>query len=264
MRESPISRPSPAARAPACATPEDMPDLAAGLAGLEEVRRRDLEAWMDAEGLDCLAFPALADIAPADADRNPRSADLAWRNGTWVANGNQAIRHHGVPTVTVSMGMLDDIGMPAGLTFAGRGYDDAALLRYAGASRRSRRRWRRRRARRRSRATRSAPDGAQGGAAPRLELRAAISPVGDDGLVEITIDGRMETARRPRRSRCSSTASRSRCGARRPVEGAVRVPFERHYAAHSPWRRPYGSLVTAYVRDTDGRAAAAYCVVGGT
>ncbi|MFG2292409.1 hypothetical protein [Streptomyces sp. NPDC048603] len=33
-------------------------------------------------------------------------------------------RHLGVPTVTVPMGAMADTGMPVGLTFAGRAYDD--------------------------------------------------------------------------------------------------------------------------------------------
>lgn len=106
----------------------DIPHLASGFAGLEQTRKIDLEDWMDRLGLDAVVFPAVADIGPADADVNPASADLAWRNGVWVANGNLAIRHMGVPTVTVPMGLMDDTGMPAGLTFAGRGWDDAALL----------------------------------------------------------------------------------------------------------------------------------------
>ena len=73
----------------------------------------------------------LADVGPADADVNPASADLAWRNGVWVANGNLAIRHMGVPTVTIPMGTMRDTGMPMGLTFAGRGWDDLRLLQLA-------------------------------------------------------------------------------------------------------------------------------------
>ena len=111
----------------------DIPELEEGFKGLEATRKIDLEDWMDQHNLDAVIFPAVADIGPADAEVNPASADLAWRNGVWVANGNLAIRHLGIPTVTVPMGMLADIGMPAGLTFAGRGWDDVKLLQLAAA-----------------------------------------------------------------------------------------------------------------------------------
>lgn len=113
------------------ATLDDMPELADGLRGLEETRRIDLEEWMDELALDAVVFPAVADIAPADMDVVPASADLGWRNGTWIANGNLAIRHLGIPTVTVPLAMLPDIHMPVGLTLAGRAYDDNALLQLA-------------------------------------------------------------------------------------------------------------------------------------
>lgn len=109
----------------------EIPHLAQGLAGLEQTRRTDLEDWMDGLGLDAVVFPAMADVGPADADVRPRSAELAWRNGTWVANGNLVPRHLGIPTVTVPMGTAQDVGMPFGLTFAGRAYDDTTLLRLA-------------------------------------------------------------------------------------------------------------------------------------
>jgi len=115
------------------ATLDSIPELADGLRGLEETRRVDLEEWMDGLGLDAVVFPAVADVAPADMDVNPASADLGWRNGVWVANGNLVPRHLGIPTVTVPMGTMADIGMPVGLTFAGRAYDDAALLALAAA-----------------------------------------------------------------------------------------------------------------------------------
>lgn len=118
-------RENPAARI------EDMPELPDGLRGLEETRRIDLEGWMDDLELDAVVFPAVADVGPADMDVNEASADLGWRNGTWIANGNLTVRHLGIPTVTVPMGLMSDIGMPIGLTFAGRAYDDSALLRLA-------------------------------------------------------------------------------------------------------------------------------------
>ncbi|WP_438352184.1 amidase [Microbacterium sp. CJ88] len=111
----------------------DIPEMEGGVRGLEETRRVDLEEWMDALGLDAVVFPAVADVGPADMDVDEASADLGWRNGVWVANGNLVPRHLGIPTVTVPMGTMIDIGMPVGLTFAGRAYDDTALLRLAAA-----------------------------------------------------------------------------------------------------------------------------------
>ncbi|MFN8086711.1 MAG: amidase [Microbacterium sp.] len=105
-----------------------MPELPDGLRGLEETRRIDLEEWMDDLGLDAVVFPAVADVGEATMDVDEDAAARGWRNGVWVANGNLAIRHLGIPTVTVPLGTMDDIGMPVGLTFAGRAYDDTALL----------------------------------------------------------------------------------------------------------------------------------------
>ncbi|WP_296247542.1 amidase [Pseudomonas sp. UBA4194] len=104
-----------------------------GLRGLEHTRKIDLEDWMDKLRLDAVLFPTVADVGPANADVDPQAADIAWSNGVWVANGNLAIRHLGVPTVTVPMGVMADIGMPVGLTFAGRAYDDTNLLGFAAA-----------------------------------------------------------------------------------------------------------------------------------
>lgn len=115
------------------ATLDDMPELAEGLAGLERTRAVDLERWMDDLGLDAVVFPAVADVGAADSDVNEASAERAWRNGVWVANGNLAVRHLGIPSVTVPMGAMADIGMPVGLTFIGRAYDDSRLLRLGGA-----------------------------------------------------------------------------------------------------------------------------------
>ncbi|WP_459981724.1 amidase [Nocardioides sp. AN3] len=116
-------------RAHSYASVTEIPELEEGVHGLAETRRRDLEEWLDELGLDAVVFPAVADVGPADMDVNPASADLGWRNGVWVANGNLVIRHLGIPTVTVPMGTMSDIGMPVGLTIAGRAYDDTALLR---------------------------------------------------------------------------------------------------------------------------------------
>jgi amidase len=107
----------------------DIPELEAGVRGLEETRRVDLEEWMLENELDAVAFPAVADVGAVDMGTNPETAAAGWRNGVWVANGNLAIRHLGIPTVTVPMGIMDDIRMPVGITFAGAAYSDLALLR---------------------------------------------------------------------------------------------------------------------------------------
>ena len=105
--------------------------IRAGIEGLERTRQLDLDEWMHAMRLDAVVFPTMTDVGPADADVNPASAEIAWRNGVWVATGNLAIRHLGIPTVTLPMGTMADIGMPVGLTFAGAAYTDVELLKLA-------------------------------------------------------------------------------------------------------------------------------------
>jgi amidase len=111
----------------------DIPGMAAGLDGLERTRKRDFDDWMAERHLDAVIFPAVADVGRADADTNPESAERAWRNGVWVANGNLVPRHLGIPTVTVPLGTMADIGMPVGLTFAAQPHSDLALLRFGAA-----------------------------------------------------------------------------------------------------------------------------------
>ncbi|WP_350269762.1 amidase [Brevibacterium sp. CBA3109] len=111
----------------------EIPELEDGIRGLEVTRRIDLEEWMDANGLDAVIYPAMADVGPADMDVNEASADLGWRNGTWVANGNLVPRHLGIPSVTVPMGTMTDTDIPIGLTISGRGWDDALLIELAAA-----------------------------------------------------------------------------------------------------------------------------------
>ncbi len=111
----------------------DIRPLEDGLHGLIETRRIDLEDWMDTLELDAIVFPAVADVGAVTMDVDVAAADRGWRNGVWVANGNVVIRHLGIPTVTVPMGTMSDIAMPVGLTFAGRAYDDTALLGLAAA-----------------------------------------------------------------------------------------------------------------------------------
>ncbi len=111
--------------------PRERADFAEGLRALVRLREELLESWLAENGYDGVVFPANADAGREDAERDPAAADHAWSNGVFFSNGNYALRHLGIPSVTVPMGIMADIGMPVGLTFAGRGYDDPALLGYA-------------------------------------------------------------------------------------------------------------------------------------
>jgi len=252
--------------------PAEIPHLADGLRGLDETRRRDFDAWLEAQGLDGLVFPAVADVAPADLEYNPSSNALAWRNGTWVANGNQTLRHFGLPTVTVTMGLMEDTGMPVGLTFAGKPYDDDKLLRYAYAFDTA---GTRRRAPPRTpalpgeafdvepHAVRIAP-AARAIEGPQIVLNAVLSPVAPDGSVTLGVQG---TATAPigidqLTLFVNGTAvAVKRIGASFAAE--LTLPSSLHQVLHSRWRAPYGSIVTAVARDASGACAGAFTVVGG-
>ncbi|WP_318011328.1 amidase [Mesorhizobium sp. ES1-4] len=245
----------------------DIPTIEDGIRGLEATRRIDFEDWLDANRLDAAVLPAAADVGPADADINEVSADLAWRNGTWVANGNLVWRHFGIPTVTVPMGTMADIGMPVGLTFAGKAYDDERLLRMAGDYERS--------TQRRTRPPRTpeladdvfSRNRAQAGdgkaPAPAIKLAAEAINSGDEDEVAITLEMVGETTETASiKVHVNGQAVEMQQNGTR-FTGRVLVPTAEHRRFHSVWRGSYGSIVTAVVRLDDGRAAGAYAVAGG-
>jgi hypothetical protein len=122
-------------------------------------------------------WPCNGDVGKADADVNEVSAAEAWRNGVLYSNGNCAIRQLGIPTVSVPMGIMADIGMPVNLTFAFKAYDDSSLFRYAYAFEKAGR-------------LRKAP-----GRTPQLETDAiSLSLSGDIGLIPpvLTVETAME------------------------------------------------------------------------
>ncbi|ESY66867.1 MULTISPECIES: amidase [Mesorhizobium] len=256
-------------RAKAGVTPfKDIPTMEDGLKGLETTRRIDFEDWLDAQGIDAVVLPAAADVGPADADINEASAALAWRNGTWVANGNLVWRHFGIPTVTVPMGTMADIGMPVGLTFAGKAYDDERLLCMAGDYERS--------TQRRTSPPRTPeladdvfsdrPARCGDGKAPPLviALAAETRSSGDQDEISITVDlpGDAEAENASVKVHINGEpVALQRSGAR--LVGRALVPAAEHQRFHSVWRVSYGSIITAVVRLEDGRSAGAYVVVGG-
>lgn len=113
--------------------PRGREDVAAGLLALRALRSSLFEDWLAEQELDAIVFPANADVGAANAEVDPDAADHAWSNGVRFSHGNVAVRQLGIPTVTVAMGIMADIGMPVGLTFAGSAYADLDLLRFAAA-----------------------------------------------------------------------------------------------------------------------------------
>jgi amidase len=238
---------------------------------------------MDELGLDAVVFPAVADVGPADMDVNPVSAALGWRNGTWVANGNLVMRHLGIPSVTTPMGVMADIRMPVGLTFAGRGYDDTNLLSYAWAFDHQRNRriepprtpelagpqW----VLREPTATPAGPASAgPTSATPTLALNVTAGDVtvgdvttGDvaDGMILLRIELVTDAAQ------VAVTVN----GVALAVEptatgfvGQARVAEVEHQRVHSEWRGGYGSIVVALARTdstAESQVVGQYSVVGG-
>ncbi|AZO15373.1 amidase [Mesorhizobium sp. M2A.F.Ca.ET.043.05.1.1] len=245
---------------------EDIPTIGEGLKGLEATRRVDFEDWLHANRLDAVVLPAVADVGPADADVNEASARLAWRNGTWVANGNLVWRHLGIPTVTVPMGTMVDIGMPVGLTFAGKAYDDTALLTMAGDYERA---TKRRTAPPRTPALAddvfAAGSGVRRGAgdAPfALKLTAETVHAGDTDEIAIALEIEPAESEATVKVHVNGEPVIMRAGGNR-YRGRIVLPAATHQGFHSVWRGSYGSIVTAIAKSPDGRAAGAYVVTGG-
>lgn len=115
--------------APQITSQYQMPGLKDAIVALEEMRKTLFEDWMAANKFDFVAFPAAGDVGHADSDVSMESARHSWLNGVKYSNGNQALRHLGIPSITVPMGVIDDKQMPVGMTILGRAYDDVDILR---------------------------------------------------------------------------------------------------------------------------------------
>jgi amidase len=235
----------------------DIPSVEQGMRGLEETRRVDFEEWLRANAFDGVVFPAAADVGPSDADVDPASADIAWRNGVWVSNGNLVPRHLGIPTVTIPMGTMDDTGMPVGLTVAGAAYSDTTLLRLARSVEGVR-------ARRVAPARTPALPDEQVFESPRRgadgELSVAIVDVhaGADVTFRVAViagaAAELEAFVDGVRVRLDLTEG-----------GATGTfPANGHDLRHSEWRAPYGPLIVAVARSTDGAVAGSLATTVGS
>lgn len=108
---------------------------------LGDMRKRYFEAWMGDNGFDLIAFPTNGDVPYADADENPESMVHALQDGIKYANGGRALKHVGVPCITVPMGNIERKDMPVGLALTTRAYADSDLLRYSYVHEITSRRW---------------------------------------------------------------------------------------------------------------------------
>ncbi|KAL1410760.1 hypothetical protein Q8F55_001702 [Vanrija albida] len=241
--------------------PEAIPTIAEGVRGLNRAREELLEAWLDESHIDALAFPTLADVAPADADHNPQSHGIATRDGTWVANGNLWVRHLGVPTVTVPMGADGDTRMPFGLTFAGRAWDDAALLSLGAAYGDGVERPLPARAPPLGAPLRAVAEVGGEGEVGDGELALSVQTSYGDSTVQYAITA---TAPAPIASATATLNGRdvpiSLDGATLTARGVV--PADELNILHSQYTRPYGSIVVVTVRCA-GAELGAYTIVNG-
>ena len=105
--------------------------IAEALPALEAQRKRDLEDWMAEVGVDAVVFPANGDVGKANLEYDDASAKHALQNGVKYSNGNRALRHMGVPTVSTTMGLLAGKDVPCNLTFPGKHGQDCQLLQFA-------------------------------------------------------------------------------------------------------------------------------------
>ena len=233
----------------------EIPTIRDGIIGLEEARRVDLEQWMNLLGLDLIVFPAAADVGPADADVNLESAQAAWRNGVWVSNGNLVPRHLGIPTVTVHMGVMSDIGMPVGLTFAGRSYEDNALLSYGWAFEQIRNR-------------RIAPprtpelpgtEWVSTGITSANEL--TLEVVAD--IVDTTVTVTVQTTAVDVSITVNGVAAEIESAGGGMITAVAHVDEHETERLHSEWREHYGQMITVVGRAAAGDTVGESVVVGG-
>ncbi|KAJ3501292.1 hypothetical protein NM208_g16965 [Fusarium decemcellulare] len=109
----------------------DLPGCEQAVQSLAAMRKQMYEAWLDSNGFDLVAFPTNGDVAYADADETLESMLHALQDGIKYANGGRALKHLGIPCITVPMGTTADKKMPVGITFCSKAWEDSHLLRSA-------------------------------------------------------------------------------------------------------------------------------------
>lgn len=108
-----------------------LPGCEQAVSALEDMRKQLYEDWMDNNGFDMVVFPTNGDVPYADADENRESMLHALQEGIKYSNGGRALKHLGVPCITVPMGTMKDKQIPVGLNFCSKAWEDENLLRWA-------------------------------------------------------------------------------------------------------------------------------------
>ncbi|KAH7002407.1 amidase signature domain-containing protein [Ilyonectria destructans] len=108
-----------------------LPGCEQAVSALEDMRKQLYEDWMDNNGFDMMVFPTNGDVPYADADENRESMLHALQEGIKYSNGGRALKHLGVPCITVPMGTMKDKKIPVGLNFCSKAWEDENLLRWA-------------------------------------------------------------------------------------------------------------------------------------
>lgn len=108
-----------------------LPGCEQAVNALEDMRKQLYEDWMDNNGFDMMVFPTNGDVPYADADENRESMLHALQEGIKYSNGGRALKHLGVPCITVPMGTMKDKKIPVGLNFCSKAWEDENLLRWA-------------------------------------------------------------------------------------------------------------------------------------
>jgi Asp-tRNA(Asn)/Glu-tRNA(Gln) amidotransferase A subunit family amidase len=85
-------------------TLETLPGCEEAVKALEKMRKTLYDDWMEACDLDLLAFPTNGDVPFANADEDLNSMRHALQDGIKYANGTRALKHLGVPCITIPMG----------------------------------------------------------------------------------------------------------------------------------------------------------------
>ena len=87
--------------------------------------------YLAGQEIVAVVFPANGDVGIRSRARRCECQARSPKNGVKHSNGNRAIRHRGVPTVSATMGLMAEKKMPCNLTFAGKHGQDCELLQFA-------------------------------------------------------------------------------------------------------------------------------------